>query len=241
MDEEQAQKNGGKTLVKSIFFDAGPIISLVMSRLDWILPELKKIYGGKFYITPAVKLELVERPSNIRRFEFEALQVMKMIREGTLEVYEEPISVRSKQLQVLANSTFKVKNKRMDIIQAGEMESVVAAMKTGSNTLVMDERTLRLFIEDNKQLEKLLEYRFKNPIETDLSNRNKFSDQLKDIKIIRSIELVSVAFKLGLLKAYLPPEKGGKAKLLDSVLWATKYNGCAVTEAEINKIKEMLL
>ncbi len=228
-------------MVKALFFDAGPIISLVMSRLDWILSELKKVYGGKFYITPAVKLELVDRPSNIRRFEFEALQVMKMIREGTLEVYEEPISVKAKQLQVLANSTFKVKGKRMDIIQAGEMESVVAAMKTGSNTLVMDERTLRLFIEDSKQLEKLLEFRFKNPIETDISSRDKFSNQLKDIKIIRSIELVSVAFKLGILKDYLPKEKGGKIKLLESVLWATKYNGCAVTEQEIDKIKEILL
>jgi len=228
-------------MVKALFFDAGPIISLVMSRLDWILPELKKVYGGKFYITPAVKLELVERPINIRRFEFEALQVMKMIRDGVLEVYEEPLSTKVKQLQVLANSTFRVKGKRMDIIQAGEMESVVAAMKTGSNTLVMDERTLRLFIEDSKQLEKLLEFRFKNPVETDPANRDKFSSQLKDIKIIRSIELVSVAYKLGILNAYIPPEKGGKSKLLDSVLWATKYNGCAVTESEINDIKRILL
>ncbi len=25
-----------------IFFDTGPIITLIMSRLEWILPELKK-------------------------------------------------------------------------------------------------------------------------------------------------------------------------------------------------------
>jgi len=228
-------------MVRALFFDAGPIISLVMSRLDWILPELKKHYGGKFYITPAVKLELVERPITIRRFEFEALQVMKLIRDGILEVYEEPLSAKAKQLQVIANSTFKVKGKKMDIIQCGEMESIVGAMKTGSNTVVMDERTLRLFIEDSKQLEKLLAFRFKNPVETDISNRNKFSNLLKDIKIIRSIELVSVAYKLGFLNDYLPSERGGKSKLLESVLWATKYNGCAVTEQEINKIKEILL
>ena len=49
-------------MTKAIFFDAGPIISLVMSRLGWILPLLKKKYGGKFYITPAVSMELIERP-----------------------------------------------------------------------------------------------------------------------------------------------------------------------------------
>ena len=224
-----------------MFFDAGPIISLVMSRLDWLLPLLKEKFGGHFYITPAVKKELVDRPIGIKRFEFEALQVMKHIREGTLEIYEDVSESRAKQLQVVANSAFKIKGKRMELIQSGEMESVVAAMKTGSNTLVMDERTLRLFIEDNKQLEKLLAFRFKNPIETDSVNRDKFSAQLKDIKIIRSIELVSVAYKLGILNDYIPPEKGGKSKLLEAVLWATKYNGCAVTESEIDDIKKILL
>ena len=30
---------------KILFFDAGPVISLVMSRLPWILPELKRKFG----------------------------------------------------------------------------------------------------------------------------------------------------------------------------------------------------
>ena len=212
-----------------------------MSRLDWILPKLKEEFNGKFYITPSVKRELVERPMGIKRFEFEALQVMKHIRDGTLEVYSDVSESRAKQLQVLANSSFKLKGKRMDIIQSGEMEAVVAAMKTGSNTVVMDERTLRLFIEDNKQMEKLLEIRFKNDVITNTQKRDLFSEQLKSIKIVRSIELVAVAYKLGLLDDYIPPEKGGKEKLLDAVLWATKYNGCAVTHSEIEKIKESLL
>ena len=227
--------------MNALFFDAGPIISLVMSRLDWLLPLLKEKFGGHFYITPSVKKELVERPIGIKRFEFEALQVLKHIREGTLELYEDVSESRAKQLQVVANSSFKIKGKRMDIIQSGEMESVVAAMKTGSNTIVMDERTLRLFIEDNKQMEKLLEIRFKNPVETNTQKRDLFSEQLKSIKIIRSIELVAVAYKMGLLDSYLPKLRGGKEKLLDSVLWATKYNGCAVTQDEIEKIKELLL
>ena len=71
-----------------LFFDTGPIITLVMSRLVWILPELKKQFGGKFYITPAVKRELVTRPMDIKRYEFEALEALKLIKEGVLETYD---------------------------------------------------------------------------------------------------------------------------------------------------------
>ncbi|PIZ50836.1 hypothetical protein COY27_05645 [Candidatus Woesearchaeota archaeon CG_4_10_14_0_2_um_filter_33_13] len=230
-----------KTFEKVIFFDSGPIISLVLSRLDWILPILKEKFGGKFYITPAVKKELVERPIEVKRFEFEALQVMKYIREGVFEVYEDIPQNTVKRLQVLANSSFQIRGKNMDVVQAGEMESVAAALKTGSNLVVMDERTLRLFIEDNSEMEKLLEMRFKNDVVSNKVKMNEFSAQLKGIQIIRSVELVSVAYKLGVLNSYLPKIKGAKEKLLDAVLWATKTNGCAVTEDEINKIKELIL
>src|SRR3989339_1650723 len=100
---------------KSIFIDAGPIISLVMSRLIWILPKLKEKWGGHFYITPAVKRELVERPIKVKRFEFEALQVMKLIKEGVLEVYNSVPLKKVEELKDLANNSFKVKDKNIDI------------------------------------------------------------------------------------------------------------------------------
>ncbi len=64
---QASPKKRGFTLVKSIFFDTGPIITLVMARLDWILHLLKEKYGGKFYITPAVKREnWLKRPLKIK-------------------------------------------------------------------------------------------------------------------------------------------------------------------------------
>jgi hypothetical protein len=226
---------------KCLFFDAGPIISLVMSRLIWILPKLKEKYGGKFYITPGVKTELVERPLGIKRFEFEALQVMKLIKDGVLEVYDKVPITKVKRLKELANSSFKVRRKKMDIIQLGEMEAIVCAQQENADAIVMDERTLRLFIEDNRQMEKLLEFRFKNDVEPNRVNMDLFSKQLQDVKIIRSIELAAVAYKLGILEDYAPETKDGKAILLDSILWATKYNGAAVTTEEINEMKTFLL
>ena len=227
--------------MKALFFDAGPIITLVMSRLIWILPKLKKKFGGKFYITPGVKLELVERPLGIKRFEFEALQVMKLIKDGVLEVYDKVPTSRVQQLQNLANSSFKIGSKKMDIIQTGEMEAVTCALQTNASAVVVDERTLRLFIENNRNMEKLLEIRFKKNVIADKGKMDDFSKQLKSIKIIRSIELVAVAYKMGLLNDYVPDQKGGKGTLVDSILWAAKYNGSAVTTQEIEDMKEILL
>jgi len=226
---------------KVLFFDAGPIISIVMSRLIWILPELKKKFGGQFYITPAVRRELIERPLTIKRFEFEALQVMKLLREGVLEVYAHVPLKKVRELQHLANTSFHIQSQPLDIIQTGEMESVACALEEDAAAVVMDERTLRLFIENSSEMKHLLEGRFQKTVTADAAAIKKFSQQLQGITIIRSIELVGLAYTLGLLDSYIPPGASGKEILLDSVLWATKYNGCAVTEHEIEEIKTYLL
>ena len=226
---------------KILFFDAGPIISLVMSRLIWILPKLKEHFGGKFYITPAVKYELIDRPLNAKRFKFEALQVLKLISDGVLEVYDNVSKQRVKELDNLANSTFRIRNKAMDIIQEGELEAVAAALDSKAAAIVMDERTLRLFIENNKEMKTLLKYRFHSKIEVNQEKAAAFSKKLKGVSIIRSIELVSAAYKLGLLDGYIPKMHQGRNLLVDSVLWAVKSNGCAVTEHEIEEMKSYLL
>lgn len=226
---------------KILFFDTGPVISLVMSRLVEIIPKLKERFGGKFYITPAVRRELVERPIEIRRFEFEALQVLKLINEGIFEVYDKVPQRRVEEMERLANSSFRIKNKTMDIMQSGEMESVACAMEKGAEAVVMDERTLRLFVENPTEMEKLLEIRFKRDVIPDSQKMRQFSQLMQGVKIVRSIELVGVAYKLGILDNYIPKLKDGKKILLEAVLWGTKFNGCAVTGEEIEDIENYLL
>src|SRR3989344_5083060 len=160
-----------------IFFDTGPIISLVMSRLAWILPILKKHCNGTFYITPAVRKELVERPLTIQRYEFEALEVLKLIKEGVLELYTQVPHEKAKQLIALANSSFSINGKTMDIIQSGEIESMVSALQEKADAVVMDERTLRLFIENAPAMEKSLELRFKHDVVPNQQKMQQFSSQ----------------------------------------------------------------
>ena len=71
--------------MKTIVFDTGPIISLTMNNLLWILEPLKSISNANFYITNPVKKELVDNPLNkTKRFKFEALQVLHYIENGIL-------------------------------------------------------------------------------------------------------------------------------------------------------------
>jgi len=97
--------------MKNLIFDSGPIISLAMARLLWILEPLKEKYGGKFYITPAVKRELVEHPLKIRRFEFEALQTYQLIKNNTLKIIDNKAMIINALNEVLDSLDFYQKHK----------------------------------------------------------------------------------------------------------------------------------
>ena len=66
-------------------------------------------------------------------------------------------------------------------------------------------------------------------------------ERLGGISIIRSAELATAAFSLGLFDDLIPKMQKGKELLLDAVLWGVKSNGCAITENEIEEIKKMML
>ena len=129
----------------------------------------------------------------------------------------------------------------MEVVQSGEIESVVCALQAGAEAMVMDERTMRLFIENNKEMKALLERRFNKAVSVDAEKMKQFSKEFAGVKIIRSIELIGVAYKMGLLDSYVPGQKNGRETLVEAVLWAAKYNGSAVTEHEVEEIKDFLL
>ncbi len=226
---------------KVLFFDAGPLISLAMSRLLFILPALKEKFGGRFLITPAVQQEVIEKPMSIRRFQFEALEIQKLIRDGVLEVHPGISQTKIKAATSLANKSFKVGKKWMEIIQTGEMETLLASQMINDAPVVMDERTMRLLLEDEKSLQQVLERRNKHEVIMDFGAVQRFREQLGKPCILRSVELVALAFELGLLDAYLPSGRNAKRVLLAAVLWNVKYNGSAITEHEITEIEQVIL
>ncbi|MBW3015097.1 hypothetical protein KY330_01630 [Candidatus Woesearchaeota archaeon] len=223
--------------MKCIFFDAGPMISLALNNLLWVVGKLKKKYRGEFCITEGVRYELIERPLHIKKFEFESLQILRQLRKKNLKlIMDKRIEQKANELLELANSIFYSGNHPIKIVQRGEMESLAAAIVFDADALVIDERTARVLLEEPDFLAKLLTMRLHRKIRVDRVALKRFSSEVKYLKIIRSIELVTIAFELGLLDEYLPDMPNARRILLDAVLWGVKLNGCAVTRKEIDDI-----
>ena len=223
--------------MKSLIFDTGPVISLATNNLLWILEPLRKQFNGKFFITESVKKELVDRPLEIKKFKFEAIQVEKLIENGVLEVIDNSI-IREETQKLLnaANEIFSAYNNYMRIVHFAEMSVIAAANSINADAIVIDEKTTRFLVENPKTLAEILRKTLHTSINVNENNLKQFRDKAKNIKAIRSVELVAVAYEQGLLSNYVTKIPDARKNLLASVLWGVKLNGCAVSKDEIEQI-----
>ncbi len=222
--------------MKSIIFDTGPIISLATNNLLFILDPLKQEFKGSFLITQKVKREVIDRPFEMKKFKFEALQVMSYINKRTLEVIEKELKEETNELLEIANSCFRAKGMNLNIVHPAELEAVAAAVKFGSSAVVIDERTTRSMIEDPEELKKLLSYRLHTNVEMDKGNIKKLMEKTKGVKFIRSSELVVMAYELGLLDKFMPNMPEARKQLIQAALWGLKIRGCAISQKEIDTL-----
>ncbi len=226
--------------MKSLIFDAGPIISLATNNLLWILEPLKKEFNGNFYITDAVKHELVDRPLETKKFKFEAIQVERLIENRILEIIDSSF-IRQKTPALLdtANEIFKAYNNYIKIVHFAEMSVIAAAADLNADAIAIDEKTTRFLIENPKMIVEILRKTLHTPIGINENNLKEFKNTTKSIKTIRSIELVAIAYEHGLLDNYITKIPDARKNLLESVLWGVKLNGCAVSKDEIEQIVRM--
>ncbi|RMD58449.1 hypothetical protein D6825_00800 [Candidatus Woesearchaeota archaeon] len=226
--------------MKGIVFDAGPIISLGMNNLLWILEELKLRFDGAFLLPGGAKRELVDRPLQTRRFKFEALQVQSLLDKGVFTLVDNSAMRKdARALLNLANRILSAKGHSMRIVQIGEMEAIATALRGGFKTLVIDERVTRTLIEEPEYLHKLMEKKLHTRLKLNKRLLNEFSRKVKDLKIIRSIELVTVAFEKGILDRFITSVPNARRELLESILWGLKLDGASVSESEINELVRM--
>ena len=223
--------------MKSLVFDAGPIISLATNNLLQILPPLKEKFQGNFYLTESVKKELIDRPLEIKKFKFEAIQVEKLIEEGVLEVIDSNfIRQETPKLFGIANNIFRAFNHNMHIVHVAEMSVIAAALGIKADAIIIDEKTTRLLIENPRFLLEIMRKTLHTTIGISESNLKEFRDRTKNTKTIRSVELVAMAYELGYLDSYITKIPDARKNLLESVLWGVKLNGCAVSKDEIEQI-----
>jgi predicted nucleic acid-binding protein len=221
----------------SIVFDAGPIISLTTNNLLGVLDKLKDDFKGEFYLPKTVKEELIDHPLATKKYKFEALQVNHKITKGTLTLISTPqISALAEELKKLANNTFKVRGSWLQLVHYGEMEALAAAILLNAGAVVIDERTTRLLVENQQLFIDMIERHMHSKVMINDVNLQRFKDWTKGLKIIRSVELVTVAYEKGHLDKYLLDGPNAKRTLIESLLWGVKLRGCSVTRDEINEL-----
>ncbi len=222
---------------KYLIFDAGPLINFSMNGLVDILEKLQKEFNGEFLITKEVKEEVIDNPLNIKKFELEALRLEALFKKGIIKHANitnkqvEELRVIRNNLMEIANNTFKTNKGPIHLLDKGEAAafalSVVLRNATNQNTpLVIDERTARMLCENPENLKKIFEKKFRGPV---YANKNNYQE-FKDFKIMRSTELMYLAYKRKLIDSK-------DKRILDALLYALKFHGCSITDDEIREMK----
>ncbi len=227
-----------ETPEKAIIFDSSTLINFALNGLLTELRELKGIFGGKFLITKEVRAEVIEKPMKIKRFELEALKIKELLNDKILEspsvfgISEEKISKISNEIANIANTIFFGKENPISIIHSGESSclalSSLLSEKGIVNVISADERTIRLLVE---KPDNLLEI-FKKKLHTQIKVKREKFKSFKDFKFIRSTELIYIAYKKGIVRLKDP-------NILDALLYALKFNGCSISDEEIDEIKKI--
>jgi hypothetical protein len=223
--------------LKNIILDSGPVISLAMNNLLWLLENVKEKYQINFFLTESVKRELVDNPLTTKRYKLEALQVIRIIEKGVLQVIDDQI-IRDKanELLELANSSFIAQKQTLKIVHFAEMSVVAAAIIHKADAIMIDERTTRYLIERPLKLRNVLRHKLHTKIDMENEPLMRLIKLTENVKFIRSVEFVTVAFERGLLDNFLPKTSQPKKVLLEALLWGLKINGCAISTKDLETL-----
>ena len=221
--------------MKHLIFDAGPLINFSMNGILPLLERLKNSFEGDFLITKEVKEEIIDRPSNIKRFQLGALKLKQLFNKGIIKhgniTPQQVEQLRKKRtyLMDLANSTYRARGKNIHIIDKGEAAALAFSLTINEdNVLVIDERTTRMLCENPENLRRLLQKKLKTNVTAKVQNYKEF----KGFKIIRSAELIYIAHKKQLIQLDDP-------NAYEAMLYGIKYKGCSVSFREIEQLRRL--
>jgi len=229
--------------MKSIVFDTSSIISITTNNLLWILKLLKDKFGGEFFITGSVKNELIDKPLKSKKYKLEAIMISDILQKKIIKYFKN-IELENKVgiMLNLANNIFKARGNYIKIVDKAEVESLSLALLLKSSAYIVDERTMRLLVENPKKLSDILKNKLHTNITIDKTNLRKFQKEAK-MDVLRSVDLIIVAYELGLLDKYIEKNKvlenNLRKNLLEGLLWGLRLRGCSISTQEINEVMKM--
>ena len=153
--------------MRDLVFDTSSIITVSLNNLDGKLYQLRKLSAGRFLITKEVKEELVDRPLRGKKYKLEALQITRLIKSNVLEIYTKQVDIDS--VLNLVNNIYFSNGRPIRIISKGELQALMLAVEL-NGVLVVDERTMRMLVEDPESLMELLEKKLHTKVSTDNDN-----------------------------------------------------------------------
>lgn len=224
--------------MKRFAVDSSSLISLSGNCLIRIMRNLAEGAGIELLIARSVYQESVERPLKIRRFELNAIRIKDAVDSGYLKVWGESpeLAKITGEMEGCGNCMVFAGGERMKLIQRGEAETVALAKVSGARVVVIDERTTRMLAENPYALRGFLQDRHNMKIDIDSSALGRLSALTSGMNFIRSSELLALAYERNLFGPELQPTK----QSLEAALYAVKFAGCAVSNAEIERyLKEV--
>ncbi len=217
---------------KRLICDSSSLISMAMNCMLPLIVELSE--SADFIITQTVYDEIITNPERGGHHRMGPLQFRALLKNGIMKV-EKADPGEADRILGISNSIYYARHRPLTIIQRGEAEAL--ALANDGDALLVDERTLRFLIEDPDNLKELLQYRMHKGVTMDRDRRKMFQSYCQGVSMIRSSEIVAVAYERGILEKYFC---GEKRQMLEACLWALKFKGCSLSAEDINDYLRML-
>lgn len=224
--------------MKALIFDSGTLINLSMNGLLYILEKLKLNFKGKFFITDQVKYEVIDRPIGIQRYELGALSIKNLLDTGILELpnksnmSESLLKKETLEMMDIANHYIQANGQWIKLVSEAEISCLALSdqltKQNIENLIAIDERTTRMLAEKPENLQQLMSNKLHQRVDVIAKNFKIFSK----FRFIRSSEIVYAAYKKSLVSIKGP-------KVLEALLYATKFKGAAISFDEINMLKKL--
>lgn len=223
--------------MKALIFDSGPLINFTLNGLLPVLEQMKKRNQIKFLITTEVKREIYDHPVTIKQFELGALRMRDLLDRSVLETPEslgissELVTQQTRELTDKANHSLQADGQWIPLVSEAEMSCFALANilkeKRIESMMAVDERTARMLAEKPESLAKLMAQKLHRNVKLIIRLK-----ELKDMKCVRSSELLYVAYKQGIFTLKDP-------RTLESLLYASKFKGSSISWDEIEQLKKL--
>lgn len=218
--------------VKAVI-DSGTMITLSGTCLMNVFKHFVQANKFDLMISSTIAQESVWNPLTNKRFALNAARIKYAISQQIVKTMPKDSQVNSEMEKILriSNHVFFTDHGPLTIIQAGEAEALALAKIHGAKAMFIDERTTRALIENPSRLKQVLERRQEQPVRINQENLDTIRGMFPKLLMFRSVDIIALAYEQDLFDHEL---EHGKLEL-EAALYSAKFNGCAVSENEIDE------